>query len=370
MVWEIAVVGAGMAGLTCARLLQAAGRQVVVLDKSRGLGGRLATRRLHGTWADHGVRRLKLDGALADLIPTLVDREVLVPWGQQSWTWQGGDWQLAEQAGEDYVSPTGITAVAKALAADLPILRSHRLLSLQPEATHWRLDCAEGEPVLAKAVVMAIPAPQAVPLLQPLLTAGLDPQFEAVVAAIAAVEFEPSLSLMALYPDATAPAPWQTQPWSIVLKDHPQISWISLESSKRGEPGPLTLVVQSRAELAQQFLAAADLTPAAEQLWTATADLLSQSPLLSPGEHSDWIRQPTHWQIQRWRYSACIKPLDNTYWLHPGPRPIAGCGDWCGGRTVAAALRSGQASAIALHAHLGGNPAVLAPFQDSLDRLL
>ena len=45
---DIAVIGAGIAGLVCAQQLSQAGYSVVVVEKSRGLGGRLATRRLHG----------------------------------------------------------------------------------------------------------------------------------------------------------------------------------------------------------------------------------------------------------------------------------------------------------------------------------
>ncbi len=51
---DIAIIGAGMAGLICAQRLTEAGYSVLVVEKSRGLGGRLATRRLYGTWADHG----------------------------------------------------------------------------------------------------------------------------------------------------------------------------------------------------------------------------------------------------------------------------------------------------------------------------
>lgn len=53
-----------MAGLVCVQQLSQAGYSVLVVDKSRGLGGRLATRRLHGTWADHGACYLKPKGEL------------------------------------------------------------------------------------------------------------------------------------------------------------------------------------------------------------------------------------------------------------------------------------------------------------------
>ncbi|HEY9882642.1 MAG TPA: FAD-dependent oxidoreductase, partial [Thermosynechococcaceae cyanobacterium] len=53
--FDIAVIGAGMAGLTCAQQLQQTGDRVVILEKSRGVGGRIATRRLHETLADHGT---------------------------------------------------------------------------------------------------------------------------------------------------------------------------------------------------------------------------------------------------------------------------------------------------------------------------
>ena len=53
---SVLVVGAGMAGLSCARVLHEAGRQVTVVDKSRGLGGRMSTRRGDDWQADHGAQ--------------------------------------------------------------------------------------------------------------------------------------------------------------------------------------------------------------------------------------------------------------------------------------------------------------------------
>ncbi|HAJ60832.1 MAG TPA: FAD-dependent oxidoreductase, partial [Cyanobacteria bacterium UBA8543] len=63
------------AGLTCAQQLHQAGYSVVVVEKSRGVGGRVATRRLNDTHADHGVRYLEPQGKLLQqLIERLLQR--------------------------------------------------------------------------------------------------------------------------------------------------------------------------------------------------------------------------------------------------------------------------------------------------------
>jgi len=53
---RVVVVGAGIAGLMCARVLAGAGADVVVVDKGRGVGGRMATRRFAGAVFDHGAQ--------------------------------------------------------------------------------------------------------------------------------------------------------------------------------------------------------------------------------------------------------------------------------------------------------------------------
>lgn len=79
--FNVAVIGAGMAGLVCAQQLAMAGYTVVVVEKSRGLGGRVATRRLHGTCADHGLRYLEPQGQLLQqLVQVLCDRHLLKVW--------------------------------------------------------------------------------------------------------------------------------------------------------------------------------------------------------------------------------------------------------------------------------------------------
>jgi Predicted NAD/FAD-dependent oxidoreductase len=90
--FDVAVIGAGMAGLICADQLRLAGYSVVVVEKSRGVGGRVATRRVHGTRADHGAPYLEPQGdAVQGLIDVLVDRDILKLWTDTVWEFRQGE---------------------------------------------------------------------------------------------------------------------------------------------------------------------------------------------------------------------------------------------------------------------------------------
>ena len=118
--FEIAIVGAGMAGLSCAQSLQQAGYKVVVIDKSRGLGGRMATRRLQGTHADHGVCYLKPKSAeFQELLNQLVDRKVIRVWTDTIHELSGsGQIQPPQQQAPCYAATNGISAIANSSRSD------------------------------------------------------------------------------------------------------------------------------------------------------------------------------------------------------------------------------------------------------------
>ena len=78
--FDIAIIGAGIAGLVCSQELQQAGYSVVVLEKSRGVGGRMATRRVSGSRADHGVRYLEPTDQLLQQFPPWDHKSVLFRW--------------------------------------------------------------------------------------------------------------------------------------------------------------------------------------------------------------------------------------------------------------------------------------------------
>lgn len=174
--WDAIVVGAGLAGLICAQKLQQAGHQVAVLEKSRGLGGRLATRRVDGMAMDHGARFLQPQTpALQALVQHLHDRNCLQPWHPDVWRLTpSGTLSPAPAPPPYWVAPAGMSAVGKALAAGLTIYRQHRAIALSPQPDHtWHIttqvtNAGTASTFQGRNLVLAIPAPQALDLLQTL----------------------------------------------------------------------------------------------------------------------------------------------------------------------------------------------------------
>jgi renalase len=300
---DVAIVGAGLAGLVCAQRLRQHGYGVVVVEKSRGLGGRLATRRLPEAWADHGVRGLEDQGELTRSLIQMLSRKELLR------SWQG-----------KYASPTGITAVAKFLGTNLEILRGQRVERLTYADQVWSLALdSDHPPVTAKAIVIAIPAPQALMLLEP-----LDLPF---LPKLRSVTFDPCITTIATFPPPAIDAPWTAYP------NEGAIDWISLENTKIADAPYSVLVVQSSAGFAEQYLEAADLQPVGRQLLDRAAAFL---PALG---------QPDILQVHRWRYAFARQPLSELYLQADS---LVCAGDWCGGDRVEDALRSGWVAAGAI----------------------
>ena len=197
---DVAVIGAGMAGLVCAQQLTQAGYSVRIVEKSRGLGGRVATRRLYGTCADHGACYLKPKGELLGrFIELLHQRHVLEVWTDTVYDFKSGSGLTIANTSPPtprYVAPAGMSAVAKFLAQDLEILLNQRVIAITPTPENsWRLTLeSSNEELTAASVVVAIPAPQALMLLEPLGETLLGTAF---LNNLRSVEFYPCLSVIA-----------------------------------------------------------------------------------------------------------------------------------------------------------------------------
>ncbi len=343
LVVDVIVVGAGMAGLRCARSLVDAGYQVVVLDKSRGVGGRVATRRLEGTWADHGTCYLSPQGEVFQrFLYDLAEAGVIFSWTDQVYE-MGLEGQLQAPAPEDcyprWVAPDGMTAIAKVLTPGLDIRYQHRVDTIQATPTGWQVNAATMgsnsggiAQFSAPSLVLAIPAPQVVPLLEP-LHAELSTSY---IEQIAAVHFFPCLSVMAGYgPEVLSH--WQQQfpgVKALTFTSHPTLGWLGLDSSKRQNPEFPVFVIQSSVTFAEQMLEREDLQPAAQTILAAVAQTLQP-----------WFAQPIWFQIHRWRYAFAKAPLHQGFLAAPSTFPLVCAGDWCLGKKVESAYYSGLAAA-------------------------
>ncbi len=172
---HIAVIGAGLAGLTCATHLQQRGHRVTVYEQNGAVGGRMGTRQTELGGFDHGAQYFT---ASSDRF-----RKVAAAWRKAGWVapWEGRlvtlDQGAAKAAGTHarrrLVAVPGMDSLAQRLAQDLDVRTGHAVRALERYEQQWLLAVrADTVPIDASAgpfdaVLVSVPADQALPLLRP-----------------------------------------------------------------------------------------------------------------------------------------------------------------------------------------------------------
>ncbi len=257
---RVAIVGAGVAGLAAGRRLQAQGHEVFVFEQSRELGGRAATRRTHGCILDHGAQYLKTPDdtpAVRQLILDELPRDGLVDIGRPVWTFdrsgQVAPGDPAQNAEPKWTYTAGLATLGTRLAAGLDVSLQTRVGRLERIPNGYRLlDDASAALGEAERVLVAIPAPQGVELLQvSALPAG---RRDAALAELARARYRPILSVLLGYAQPPRAAVFaggsldEPRPYyALVNTDRGHdVSWLAFENDKpaRVPTGTLALVVQ------------------------------------------------------------------------------------------------------------------------------
>jgi renalase len=299
----VVIIGSGIAGLSCARTLTAGGLAPVVLDKGRGIGGRVATRRVGAMQFDHGAQYVTAQSpSFAALLSELHTGGALAEWPD-------------EDDCSRYVGQPGMSALAKALGAGLDIRQGVQVKGITKIYDGWALKL--GDSVLqTRRVVLTVPAPQ---------VAGLLGAEHPLVADLAPVRLAPCLTLMAA---VTAPVPFTSRQ----DQDDP-LTWIALDNSKPDRPQDTALwVAQAGQDFSERYL---------EQDAHAIANAML--PLLCDrlGVTADRV---THAAAHRWRYARVKQALGQLF-LTSADGTLHLGGDWCIGPRVEAAWQSGTAIA-------------------------
>ncbi|WP_373539151.1 NAD(P)/FAD-dependent oxidoreductase [Chamaesiphon sp.] len=334
---EIAIVGAGMAGIACAKQLQAAGYTgIAIFEKSRGVGGRLTTRRMFDTCVDRGTCYISPKGVqFRALCDRLIAANIIESWTDTTHTLTADGKLLADSdIYPRYVAPNGMNQIAKYLAKDLDIRFGQRAIAIVPDGKLWRLTISGSEPIeiLAHQVIFAIPAPQAVDLLTPLADI-LPVEF---LANLRGVDFYGSIAIAAGYTQSQLAAWEATYPQvkSVTCSDDPILGWLGVDSSKRHQPAPPVFVLQSTADFAAKY-------PNPEDLAVASLAMLERAS----ERFLPWFRECEWQQPHLWRYAFPKSPDLNAFLAIDRPAPLFCMGDWCRGRKVEDAFLAGLAVA-------------------------
>lgn len=300
----VVIIGAGIAGLSCARQLSRAGVPVVVLDKGRGIGGRVATRRAGDAQFDHGAQFVTAkDAAFAALLDELAQSGAVA-------SWDDGKGRMA------HVGKPGMSSLAKALGEGLDVRLSSPVSQVRADGSAWAVHLGD-QIVQAARVVITVPAPQVAALI------GAD---HPLMQPLRLVRYAPCLTLMALSPD---PAPWISRR----DPDDP-LSWIACDSSKPGRPtaAGTAWVAQASLAFSQKHLE--------EDMETMAKRML---PLLCDRIGTDPARIP-HAVAHRWRHALVTHALGQPF-LRAAEGSLHLGGDWCLDARVEAAWTSGTAIA-------------------------
>ena len=317
---EILIVGAGMSGMAAADELVRAGRRVVVVDKGRNVGGRMASRRIAGAVFDHGAqfmtaRSARFQRLLQDGCVRCVTRE-----------WCRG-FSAEAQGHPRWRGNPEMTALPGNLAQGAGVLLETQVTSVSRRENGWTVSLADGSSISSAAVLLTAPVPQSLALLD---AGGFAAPAE-LRARLEAIEYERCLAVLAVLDGPSGMPP----PGGMAFENGP-LAWLADNELKGISPVPCVTLHASHAFSLRHW--DADRREVALELLEAAAP---------------WIRAGVQeFQTHGWLYS---KPLrvheDACAVLHAAP-PLVMAGDAFAGSKVEGAALSGWAAAGYLIDHV------------------
>lgn len=316
---QIAVIGAGMAGLACAEALAAAGHHVSLFEKSRGLGGRMSTRRSSNTddsWqCDHGV---SLFTARSNEF-----RQKVACWQRAGIIDSIDNVEPQQERSRLYYGVPRMNSIAhhmlnscQHLSGSITCHLNTRVNAIQRHSTGWSLSTAT--PVnLAQntwqAVVLAIPAAQAASLLE---------------SSSAAYKLAQTVKMLPCWVVIAVPEHPLELPWKISTKEGSPLEKVLCDSNKKGRTGRQTWLLQARADWSNTQLNASPES-VTQQLLTAFNTITG----------STVGNMQTH--AHRWLYATSRGVNAHKYWLD-NATGLSLCGDWLLQGDVESAWLSGN----------------------------
>ena len=332
---DIAIIGAGMSGLICARALQERGHHVTVYEKSLAVSGRMSTRQTELGGFDHGAQYLTATtAAFKKATATWSKSGWLVPWsGTLVALEQGRVTPAAPTKAKTirYVGVPGMRSIGENLARGLDVRTGQRVEAVEKFGQQWLLAVqADTVPITASAgpfdaVVVSAPADQAAELLH------ADPAF--AQSALGAKN-QPCWSLLLAFEDALDLG------YDGAWVSGSRLAWLARDASKPGRRPGEHWIAQASAAWSTEHLED-EPERAKEKLLKAFHE--------ATGSHV----QPVYVAVHRWRYAQATLPIDGDCLWNEKLR-LGACGDWFhAGLVGSGRIENAYLSGVAVAAKIG-----------------
>ena len=320
---RVGVIGAGIAGLSAARQLVDEGFDVLVLEKSRGLGGRSSTRRDGADAFDHGAQYFTCHSPRFEAqVEEWCRRGVAAAWETSIARLANGSAERLDGETKRYVGVPGMSALARNLGAGLSVECQVRVTKIEPAVDGWTLRAESGESKGPfDAVIVAAPAPQAAALLE------LQPSLARLAGG---AQMLPCVAAMLRFDD-----PLGLDFGGAFVEGSP-LAWVARNASKPDHRVRCeSWVLHASPEWSAAHLDEPPEVLAAE-LQRAFAEAL--------GRTLPRIRSNT---VHTWRFARTESPVGVPFLWDRSSR-IGACGDWTLGARVEDAFTSGTRLAAAI----------------------
>ena len=312
----IAIIGAGIASLSCAARLKALGFQVQLYEKSRGVSGRMSTRNNDDWSGDHGAQYFTArDPLFIDQVNEWINADVAAIWNPRLKVFKANQWQDSTATENRYVGIPAMNSPGKHLAKTLPIEFNQTIDRVAYAQNKWQLHSLESGDIHQKFdwLVVALPAPQALAL-----TKSIDKSIE---------KFTIDANMQGCWTVMASFTANLNLPFDAAFINNEIISWISRNNSKPKRTGLETWVIHANPTWSQEWIEL-DKDEAAKRI-------------LDCAKKFGLDCRTAKISIHRWRYASGHTNPIPVFRLHEDLK-LGFCGDWLNGGRVEGAWLSGN----------------------------